>query len=70
MAYSIMGGLVKSSKIEVTEKLYQEVNKIVQSYIDQGVAKVVSGVIFIDEVCPAINKRLWTVNTHSNDSIH
>ncbi|KAI0286218.1 RuvB-like helicase 1 [Russula brevipes] len=47
---SVMGSLVKSSRTEVTEKLRREVNKVVQSYVDQGVAEVVPGVVFIDEV--------------------
>jgi len=48
---SVMGSLVKGSgRTEVTEKLRSEVNKIVKSYIDQGVAEIVPGVVFIDEV--------------------
>lgn len=47
---SVMGSLVKSGRTEVTEKLRREVNKVVQSYVDQGVAEVVPGVVFIDEV--------------------
>ena len=49
---SVMGSLVKSGRTEVTEKLRREVNKVVQSYVDQGVAEVVPGVVFIDEVTP------------------
>ena len=49
---SVMGSLVKSGRTEVTEKLRREVNKVVQSYVDQGVAEVVPGVVFIDEVRP------------------
>lgn len=49
---SVMGSLVKSGRTEVTEKLRREVNKVVQSYVDQGVAEVVPGVVFIDEVSP------------------
>ena len=49
---SVMGSLVKSGRTEVTEKLRREVNKVVQSYMDQGVAEVVPGVVFIDEVRP------------------
>lgn len=49
---SVMGSLVKSGRTEVTEKLRREVNKVVQSYVDQGVAEVVPGVVFIDEVPP------------------
>jgi RuvB-like protein 1 len=47
---SVMGSLVKSGRTEVTEKLRREVNKVVQGYVDQGVAEVVPGVVFIDEV--------------------
>ena len=47
---SVMGTLVKSGRTEVTEKLRREVNKIVQGYVEQGVAEVVPGVVFIDEV--------------------
>ena len=54
---SVMGSLVKSGRTEVTEKLRREVNKVVQSYVDQGVAEVVPGVVFIDEV-----RRLPTIN--------
>ena len=50
---SVMGSLVKSGRTEVTEKLRREVNKVVQSYVDQGVAEVVPGVVFIDEVRPS-----------------
>lgn len=47
---SIMGQLLKPKKTEITDKLRQEVNKVVQKYIDQGVAELVPGVLFIDEV--------------------
>lgn len=47
---SVMGSLVKSGRTEITDKLRREVNKIVKSYVDQGVAEVVPGVVFIDEV--------------------
>jgi RuvB-like protein 1 (pontin 52) len=47
---SMMGQLLKPKKTEITEKLRQEVNKVVQKYIDQGVAELVPGVLFIDEV--------------------
>merc|ERR1711991_1122915 len=33
-----------------TEKLRTEINKVVNKYIDQGVAELVPGVLFIDEV--------------------
>jgi len=47
---SMMGTLLKSKKTEVTEKLRHEINKIVNKYIDDGVAELVPGVLFIDEV--------------------
>merc|ERR1712032_211891 len=37
-------------KTEVTDKLRKEINKVVNRYIDQGVAELVPGVLFIDEV--------------------
>ncbi len=42
--------MLKPKKTEVTEKLRQEINKVVNRYIDQGVAELVPGVLFIDEV--------------------
>lgn len=47
---SMMGQLLKPRKTEITEKLRTEVNKMVSKYIDQGVAELVPGVLFIDEV--------------------
>lgn len=47
---SMMGQLMKPRKTEITEKLRQEVNKVVNRYIDQGVAELIPGVLFIDEV--------------------
>ena len=32
------------------DKLRKEINKVVNKYIDQGVAELVPGVLFIDEV--------------------
>lgn len=49
-ALSIVSSLVNHKKTEVTEKLRQEINKVVNKYIDQGVAELVPGVLFIDEV--------------------
>lgn len=48
--YSVMGQLLKNKKTEVTNKLRNEVNKIVNKYIEQGIAELVPGVLFIDEV--------------------
>jgi RuvB-like protein 1 (pontin 52) len=47
---SMMGTLMKPKKTEITEKLRAEINKVVNGYIDQGVAELVPGVLFIDEV--------------------
>lgn len=47
---SMMGQLMKPKKTEITDKLRQEINKVVQKYIDQGVAELIPGVLFIDEV--------------------
>ncbi len=35
---------------EITEKLRKEINKVVNKYIDHGIAELVPGVLFIDEV--------------------
>lgn len=48
---SMMGQLMKPKMTEITEKLRTEINKVVNKYIDQGVAELVPGVLFIDEVC-------------------
>ena len=42
--------MMKQRKTEITEKLRGEVNKVVNSYIDQGIAELIPGVLFIDEV--------------------
>merc|ERR1712225_163142 len=47
---SVMGQFMKPRKTEVTEKLRLEINKVVNRYIDQGIAELVPGVLFIDEV--------------------
>lgn len=47
---SMMGQLMKPKKTEITDKLRQEINKVVNRYIDQGVAELVPGVLFVDEV--------------------
>ena len=48
---SMMGQLMKPKMTEITDKLREEINKVVSKYIDQGVAELVPGVLFIDEVC-------------------
>lgn len=48
---SMMGQLMKpKKKTEITDKLRTEINKVVNRYIDQGVAELVPGVLFVDEV--------------------
>ncbi|EEB09174.1 AAA family ATPase Rvb1 [Schizosaccharomyces japonicus yFS275] len=47
---SMMGQLMKSRKTEITDKLRQEINKVVNKFIDQGIAELIPGVLFIDEV--------------------
>ena len=51
---SMMGQLMKPKMTEITEKLRAEINKVVNKYIDQGVAELVPGVLFIDEVRTAV----------------
>ena len=41
---------MKPKKTEITDKLRQEINKVVNRYIDHGIAELVPGVLFIDEV--------------------
>jgi len=47
---SLMGQFTKTKKTEITDKLRKEINKVVNRYIDQGIAELVPGVLFIDEV--------------------
>lgn len=47
---SLMGQMNKPKKTEITEKLRTEINRVVNRYIDQGIAELVPGVLFIDEV--------------------
>jgi RuvB-like protein 1 (pontin 52) len=47
---SMLGQIMKPKKTEITDKLRKEINKIVNKYIDQGIAELVPGVLFIDEV--------------------
>ena len=47
---SLMGQIMKPKKTEITEKLCSEINKVVNRYIDQGIAELFSSVLFIDEV--------------------
>ena len=54
---SVMGQLVKGGRTEVTDKLRREINKVVDKYIEQGVAELIPGVLFIDEVSPLLLSR-------------
>merc|ERR1711959_737848 len=47
---SILNQLNKQKKTEITDKLRAEVNKVVNRYIEQGIAELVPGVLFIDEI--------------------
>merc|ERR1711904_492094 len=47
---SLMSQINRPRKTEITEKLRLEINRVVNKYIDQGVAELVPGVLFIDEV--------------------
>ena len=47
---SLISQLNKPKKTEITDKLRQEINRVVNRYIDEGVAELVPGVLFIDEV--------------------
>jgi len=47
---SLMGHMLKPKRTEITEKLRTEINKVVNNYIEQGIAELVPGVLFIDEV--------------------
>jgi len=47
---SLLGQLTKPKKTEITDKLRSEVNKVVNKYLDSGIASLIPGVLFIDEV--------------------
>jgi len=47
---SLMSQVNRPKKTEITEKLRMEINKVVNRYIDHGIAELVPGVLFIDEV--------------------
>ena len=46
---NIKSELLNRKKTEITEKLRNEINKVVNKYIDQGIAELLPGVLFIDE---------------------
>ncbi|KAL7565132.1 hypothetical protein ACA910_021513 [Epithemia clementina (nom. ined.)] len=47
---ALIASMGRPKKTEITDKLREEINKVVQRYIDEGVAELVPGVLFIDEV--------------------
>jgi len=47
---SLMSQINRPKKTEITEKLRLEINKVVNRYIDHGIAELVPGVLFVDEV--------------------
>eukprot|EP01096_Ripella_sp_DP13-Kostka_P016042 TRINITY_DN7695_c0_g1_i1.p1 TRINITY_DN7695_c0_g1~~TRINITY_DN7695_c0_g1_i1.p1 ORF type:complete len:491 (+),score=208.32 TRINITY_DN7695_c0_g1_i1:84-1475(+) len=47
---SMMNSIMKPKKTEITEKLRLEINKVVNQYIEEGIAELIPGVLFIDEV--------------------
>ena len=57
---SVMGSLVRSGRTGVTDKL-RGLDRVVKGAVDQGVAEVVHGVVFIDEVCAFLrdSDRIW-----------
>jgi len=67
---SVMGSLVKSGRTEVTDKLRREVNRVVKGYVDQGVAEVVPGVVFIDEVIFSIIHKVRCIADIHRYKVH
>eukprot|EP00184_Porphyridium_aerugineum_P004137 CAMPEP_0184697012 /NCGR_PEP_ID=MMETSP0313-20130426/4138_1 /TAXON_ID=2792 /ORGANISM="Porphyridium aerugineum, Strain SAG 1380-2" /LENGTH=478 /DNA_ID=CAMNT_0027155773 /DNA_START=44 /DNA_END=1480 /DNA_ORIENTATION=- len=47
---SIVNQISRPKKTEITDKLRMEINKIVAKYVEEGVAEIIPGVLFIDEV--------------------
>ncbi|GMT02815.1 hypothetical protein PENTCL1PPCAC_24989, partial [Pristionchus entomophagus] len=47
---SLVSQLIKPKKTEITDRLRNEINNVVNSHIEQGIAELVPGVLFIDEV--------------------
>ena len=43
-------GNVNNNILKIPDKLRREINKVVNKYIDQGIAELVPGVLFLDEV--------------------
>ncbi len=68
---SVVGQLVKGRRTEVTDKLRSEINRVVDKYIEQGIAELVPGVLFIDEV-HMLDMECFTTSTErsSRPSAH
>ena len=43
-------GNVNNNILKIPDKLRREINKVVNKYIDQGIAELVPGVLFLDGV--------------------
>ena len=56
---SVIASMGKPKKTEITDKLRNEINKVVQKYLDDGVAELVPGVLFIDE-CHMLDQECYT----------
>lgn len=56
---SLVAALGRPKKTEITDKLRNEINKVVQKYLDDGVAELVPGVLFIDE-CHMLDQECFT----------
>lgn len=67
---SMMGQLMKPKKTEITDKLRQEINKVVNRYIDQNIAELVPGVLFIDEVSPAPSPSFFPLPLYGMANAH
>jgi RuvB-like protein 1 (pontin 52) len=49
-AFSLVSQLIQPKKTEISDKLRNEINKVVNKYVEQGTAELVPGVLFVDEV--------------------
>lgn len=47
---AMLGAMSRPKKTEITEKLRKEIDRMVDRYIDQGIAELIPGVLFIDEI--------------------
>ena len=46
----LQSGNVNINILKIPDTLRREINKVVNKYIDQGIAELVPGVLFLDEV--------------------